>query len=248
MESKTPWWLVQGHSHSLKSGVAHEPKPRGAHENDGGKRPMPRVSRPPPSISMSRNHRPMRAIAVPAGSHSVAATEPVDTRASPPPLPTCVSFLSLPCPNVHPSARLSSQAIPGSYSWVQGESDISVHIPIGHEITKKDVDFKEGKGWIRVGLKVRIRKHLYMNSGGGRGTGRGERERERTRERKGRREIYGQAVRSRASCARPGVFSRDLAPLTCLGPPPRAEQGPDPCRQALPERRGQHVARGDQDT
>ena len=47
------------------------------------------------------------------------------------------------------------QAIPGSYSWVDGESDISVHIPIGHEITKKDIDFKEGKGWIRVGLKVR---------------------------------------------------------------------------------------------
>jgi hypothetical protein len=107
LESKTPWWLVQGHPHlrlsCLKSGVAHEPKPRRAHENDGGKRSQMRVSRPPPSISMSRTHRPMRAIAVPAGSHSVAATEHVDTRASPPPLPTCVSFLSLPCPNVHPS-------------------------------------------------------------------------------------------------------------------------------------------------
>ena len=57
-----------------------------------------------------------------------------------------------------------------------------MHIPIGHEITKKDVDFKEGKGWIRVGLKVRLRNHLYMYSGGG---GRGDRERERGRERRG---------------------------------------------------------------
>ena len=83
--------------------------------DDGGKRgrhsscaSATSVVRPPPSLSLSRSHRPLRAIAVPAGSHLVAATEPVVTRASPSPSSGPVS----PLPTLSQCAPLSLPARP----------------------------------------------------------------------------------------------------------------------------------------